>query len=1091
MKTDPADILFADPATLLRELLAVSPSPVHLLRPRFGPDGPALVDFAVAYLNPAAQRRTGLPERPNISARAHFPEILTNGVFDFYRRVYETGEAGRYELIPPADGLANDSCLAARRAGDLLVVSFSDTADHDRPAAEQALRQSQAAERAARAEAEVQRLRLLNLFAQAPVLMAQLRGPNHFVALANPGYEGVFGHRGIQGRPYREAAPELVAQGFFDLLDRVYQTGETFSATEAPVYVEHANTGTRQLHYYNFIYQATRDAAGAIDGILVVATDVTEPVLSRQQLEAQERHTAQLNQELEARVQARTQEAEATVQRLQRVTESLPSTTFTTDAAGQVLYISPQWHAYTGMAPGTPINEVWPTLIHPDDLPAIAREFGAALAEGRPWGYEFRLRGADGHYRWFASQGVPEPLAAAEAAGRSRQWFGSNLDIHALKQAQQQLEEKDQLLTSILSSIPASVATFKGEDLRFGFFNDMFQRSGQGRAVLGRPAGEVFPEAEAQGFLPLLREVLHTGEPFQAQEVNAHSSDPRTGQQQEMYLDMAYLPLRHGSEPPNAVLVFNVDVTDRVRARQRAEAAQARLLAAAEQAVAQQAAFHRVFEQTPAGIALLREPDHRFEYANPAYQALFPDRPLLGRPMAEVFPETAEQGYLALLDQVYQTSETYFGREVKFTAAPAAGQPPQDTYYDITYQAIREDDRTVGISIFAFDVTERVRARREREIQRQQLESLFREAPAAIAILGGPDFVYELVNPVYVNLLPGRALLGRPIAEVIPELAGTGVVETFEQVYRTGLTNEEKSILVALLNPATGQFEDRYFNYVQQARRDAQGRIDGILLFAFEVTEQVQGRQQALALATELSSANQQLVRTNVDLDNFVYTASHDLKAPIANLDGLLALLRQELPADVAQAPYVAPTLAHMRDAVERFKRTIDQLTDVAKLQKEHDSDLVPVDLAAVIEDVRQDLAPLLKETNAQLTVAVTNFPAILFSEKNLRSVVYNLLSNALKYRHPDRRPHVDVQAHVRADYTVLEVHDNGLGLEAAQLPRLFGMFQRFHSHVEGTGIGLFMVKRMVENAGGRIEVHSQPGAGTTFFVYLPHAPTA
>jgi signal transduction histidine kinase len=80
------------------------------------------------------------------------------------------------------------------------------------------------------------------------------------------------------------------------------------------------------------------------------------------------------------------------------------------------------------------------------------------------------------------------------------------------------------------------------------------------------------------------------------------------------------------------------------------------------------------------------------------------------------------------------------------------------------------------------------------------------------------------------------------------------------------------------------------------------------------------------------------------------------------------------------------------------------------------------------------------------------------------------------------------VSGHVREGHTVLEVHDNGLGISAEHLPRLFTMFQRFHDHVEGTGIGLYMVKRMVENAGGRIEVHSQLGAGTTFLVFLPHA---
>jgi signal transduction histidine kinase len=140
-----------------------------------------------------------------------------------------------------------------------------------------------------------------------------------------------------------------------------------------------------------------------------------------------------------------------------------------------------------------------------------------------------------------------------------------------------------------------------------------------------------------------------------------------------------------------------------------------------------------------------------------------------------------------------------------------------------------------------------------------------------------------------------------------------------------------------------------------------------------------------------------------------------------------------------------------------------------------------------VVEDVRLDLAPLFEAAHAQLTVGVADFPPVLCSEKNLRSVIYNLLSNAVKYRHPDRRPHIDVQAHVSAGYTVLEVHDNGLGLGPTHLPKLFDMFQRFHPHIEGTGIGLYMVKRMVENAGGRIEVHSQLGAGTTFFVRLPH----
>jgi PAS domain S-box-containing protein len=239
---------------------------------------------------------------------------------------------------------------------------------------------------------------------------------------------------------------------------------------------------------------------------------------------------------------------------------------------------------------------------------------------------------------------------------------------------------------------------------------------------------------------------------------------------------------------------------------------------------------------------------------------------------------------------------------------------------------------------------------------------------------------------------------------------------------------------------------------------------------------------------TELKQTNEQLKRTNVDLDNFIYTASHDLKAPISNIEGLLYLLQEELPPQVTQDAEIGPTLTLMLEAVERFKRTIDHLTEVSKLQKENAPATTLVNLVAVVEDVRRDVLPQLEAAGAKLFVDVSALPPIQFSEKNLRSIVYNLLSNAVKYRSPARPPRVDVRGHVRAGHTVLEVHDNGLGIAAEHLPQLFTMFQRFHDHVEGTGIGLYMVKRMVENAGGRIEVHSQLGAGTTFFVYLPHA---
>ena len=234
----------------------------------------------------------------------------------------------------------------------------------------------------------------------------------------------------------------------------------------------------------------------------------------------------------------------------------------------------------------------------------------------------------------------------------------------------------------------------------------------------------------------------------------------------------------------------------------------------------------------------------------------------------------------------------------------------------------------------------------------------------------------------------------------------------------------------------------------------------------------------------QLRDKNTQLTRANVDLDNFIYTASHDLKAPISNIEGLLDALLVELPPEtVAQDP-VQPILALMQDSVNRFKRTIEHLTDVSRLQKEHGSPTEPIDVAAVVHDVCLDLEPLVQSSAAKLEIEITA-PMVLFSQKNLRSVVYNLLSNALKYCSPQRLPHICLRTWAEGSHVVLEVEDNGLGLDAASKQKLFGMFQRFHDHVEGSGIGLYMVKKMVENAGGHLVVRSELGVGTSFLVYF------
>ncbi len=234
-----------------------------------------------------------------------------------------------------------------------------------------------------------------------------------------------------------------------------------------------------------------------------------------------------------------------------------------------------------------------------------------------------------------------------------------------------------------------------------------------------------------------------------------------------------------------------------------------------------------------------------------------------------------------------------------------------------------------------------------------------------------------------------------------------------------------------------------------------------------------------------LKKRNELLERTNNDLDNFIYTASHDLKAPISNIEGLLQALLRTLPPESMATERPQRITYLMQESVERFKRTIANLTEVVRLQKEYGAEASLVDLSEVVREVLLDLEPMIQHAGAQVEVNIADCPEIRFSAKNLRSVLYNLLSNGIKYRSPERMLQMQIHCVSTPEYYVLTVRDNGLGLEPGQVDKLFSMFKRFHDHVEGSGIGLYMIKRMVENAGGRIAVESRLGEGATFRVYF------
>lgn len=375
----------------------------------------------------------------------------------------------------------------------------------------------------------------------------------------------------------------------------------------------------------------------------------------------------------------------------------------------------------------------------------------------------------------------------------------------------------------------------------------------------------------------------------------------------------------------------------------------------------------------------------------------------------------------------------------------------------------------------------KVRLRTEQlEKQKEEIYSIFMQAPAIIAILNGPDHRFELANPYYLKAVSRTSdIIGKPVLEVFPELKDQPVWRVLENVYHGAERFIGNEVPMQLDVNMDGTVQDIYFNFVYEPYRDNHGNVKGILVYAMEVTEQVENKKR-------LDEQNTELIKINQDLDNFIYTASHDLKAPVSNIEGLLHSLKETLTENGNGIHEETGVFLQLMEAsINRFKNTILDLTEISKIQKTQEEDVNQIDLYEITQDVKLSIQDKISESGVSIETDFSQVKSLRFSRKNLQSIIYNLLGNAIKYRDFSRPARVIIKTESAADHVLLSVSDNGLGIPEHHLDKIFTMFKRFHDHVEGTGIGLYIVKRIIDNAGGRIMVESEVGRGTTFKVYF------
>jgi signal transduction histidine kinase len=391
---------------------------------------------------------------------------------------------------------------------------------------------------------------------------------------------------------------------------------------------------------------------------------------------------------------------------------------------------------------------------------------------------------------------------------------------------------------------------------------------------------------------------------------------------------------------------------------------------------------------------------------------------------------------------------------------------------------------------------------RERLLARERaadarLRLLFDEAPAAIAVLRGPDLVYEFANPLYCRLVGRDDLVGHRGRDVRPDLARQGIWDLLERVFATGEPFFGKEF-PATLDRTLGHPADLgYFNFVYQPTRDLEGRVEGVMIFAIEVTEMVlarraaeEGHAERTRLLASEQAARAEAVKSNQAKDEFLAIVSHELRNPLSVMLGWTRILRSGTlgPEKTTRALEMVE-----RSAVHQ-SQLIDDLLDVSRIiSGKLRLDVKLVSFVDVVRAALDSARPAIDAKQLRLKAVLDSEAVSLMGDATrLQQIVWNLISNATKFTPKGGAIQVVLK---RVESAVeLSVQDTGSGIDADFLPHVFERFRQANSSATrahgGLGLGLSIARNLVEMHGGTIEAFSEgQGRGATFVVRLPVAP--
>lgn len=480
------------------------------------------------------------------------------------------------------------------------------------------------------------------------------------------------------------------------------------------------------------------------------------------------------------------------------------------------------------------------------------------------------------------------------------------------EQTNHQLKESELLyrFQTLVAQAPVAICVLRGEDYIIEVINkEMAEMWHKKEAdVINKPTFEVLPELVEQGIKKLLDDVIKTGNRFVAQELPITLD--RNGNPEDIFVKFVYEPIFEADGTISGVMALAHDITEQVITRKRIQNNEKK--------------YYNMLMQSPFAFSIMKGKDMVVTLANDLMKEFWgKGNDVENKPLLQILPELESQPFPAMLDQVFTTGIPVNANEIlaKLTHSGII----EDHYFNVVYQPlIEKDDIVSGVITIAYEVTEIVLARKKMEAQAVMVKELIRTAPGFVCTLIGPTHVYDLINESYQQFFGKRKIQGKALLDALPELAGQGFDILLDKVYQTGETYVGVDIPITMARDEGLLPEQQYFNFSYQPMYNEYSEIYAILVFGYEVTEQVIAKNKNLETkeiwaqeleekvqqrTLELSVANESLQQKNAEIalskynKRFLYEFSEKFSSYKSNNEFFTSLV--QYISDLTHLDYV------------------------------------------------------------------------------------------------------------------------------------------------------------------------------------------